>query len=65
MIFKNSYRTRELKGTYCLFKTILYSYIAMWPLVTYSNGFKIISTVAFQVSQTRGMLVLIPYHYTK
>ena len=29
----------------------------MQPLVLYSNFFKIISTVAFLVSQTRGMFV--------
>ena len=39
----------------------------MWPLVTYSNCFKIVSTVAFLVSRTIGMFVVdtvILYHYT-
>ena len=27
-------------------------YVAMWPLVTYSNYFKIVSTVAIADSQT-------------
>ena len=42
----------------------------MWPLVTYSNYFDIVSTVTFLVSQTRlsqGMFLfntVILYHYT-
>ena len=40
----------------------------MWPLVTYSNCFEIVSTVAFLVSQTRLILgmfnTVILYHYT-
>ena len=49
MLFKNSYSTKELKGTK--------EYIPMWSLVTYSNCFEIVSTVAFLVSQTRGIYV--------
>ena len=30
-----------------------YFLVAMWPLVMYSNCYEIVSTVAFQVSQTR------------
>ena len=39
MLFKNSKTPKELKETSCFkFKTILYLYIAMWPLVTYSRN---------------------------
>ena len=49
MLFENSKSTKELKGTTKLKdKTIVY--VAMWPLVMYSNYFKIASTVAITVS---------------
>ena len=46
--------TKELKGTkkaVLNLKTIVY--VAMWPLVAYSNYFEIVSTVIFLVSRTR------------
>ena len=48
MLFKNTNikTTKELKGT----KNIVY--VAMWPLVMYSNYFKIVCTVTFLASQT-------------
>ena len=49
MLFKNSKTTKELKETSCF---ILYVYVAMWPLITYSNCFEIVSTVNFLDSQT-------------
>ena len=52
---KNSKSTKELKRTkeqsHFKFKTIVY--VAMWPLITYSNYFKIFSTMTFLVSRTR------------
>ena len=55
MTYKNSKSTKQLKNKAVLkFKTTLYStvYVAMWPLVMYSNYFEIFSTVIFLLSQT-------------
>ena len=49
MLFKNSKSTKELKNKAVLIlKNIVY--VAMWPLVTYSYSFEIVSTVSFLVS---------------
>ena len=66
MLFKNSKTTKELKRTSRFkFKTIIIVYVAMWPLVTDSNYFKIVSSVTFLDSQTgliSGIFTVILYH---
>ena len=48
-MLKHSKTTKELKGMSHLSNIV---YFAMWPLVVYSNYFKIMSTVTFLGSQT-------------
>ena len=65
---KNTKTTKELKGTIAVL-TILSMLLRMWPLVTYSNYFEIVSTVTFLHSPT-GLIpgiflfkTVILYHY--
>ena len=68
MLFKNSFSTKELKGTieysHLKFETILFALLC-GPLVMYSNCFEIVSTVDFLLARTRGtfMFKSVLLHY--